>query len=142
MLDKHFEHNGRSERERPINPADQLGSMSDREVPLSAPTTATADIINRWLDGEIPEPVGMKGEGARAVDFWKHVGEETERRSRMVTPAHVSANIMAALPPLAPQTGVAPWHRREVKVSTIMLTLGALGVFILGAFVARAMLTP
>jgi hypothetical protein len=141
MLDNQFDQNGHAERERPLRPADELGSLSDREVPLT-PTSATADVINRWLDGEIPEPTTMRGEGARAVDFWKRVGDETERRKRMVTPPHVSSKILSALPPLAGHGELAPWYRREVKVSTVVLTMGALGVFVLGAIIARGLLSP
>lgn len=133
MLDNHFEHNGRSDRERGINPADDQGSLTDREVPLSPPGSATADLINRWLDGEAPEPAGLRGDGARAVDFWKRVGDETDRRRRMVTPAHVPAKIMASLPPVVPQSGVAPWYRREVRISAVVLAIGAVALVILGA---------
>jgi hypothetical protein len=135
MLDKHHDRDGRSERERPMRPADELGSLSDREVPLS-PTSATVDVINRWLDGETDEPVGLRGDAARSVDFWKKVGEETDRRRRMVTPPHVPAKIMASLPPLSPQGGVAPWYKKEVKISAVVLALAALGLVVLGIVLA------
>jgi hypothetical protein len=138
MLDKHFDRDGRSERERPLRPANELGSLGDREVPLS-PTSATTDVINRWLDGEIPEPTTLRGDAAKSVDFWKKVGEETDRRRRMMTPPHVPSKIMASLPPLSPQGGYAPWYKREVKLSTVVLALAAIGLVALGIVLAGAL---
>ena len=133
MLDNNFEREGQSERERPIRPADDLGSLGDREVPLAP--VATSDVINQWLDGELPEPVNLRGDAARSVEFWKRIGEETDRRRRMVTPPHVPERIMASLPPLAYRT--TPWYRREVKLATVLVVGGALALLALGAFVAR-----
>ncbi|MGQ0764749.1 MAG: hypothetical protein ACT4OZ_03685, partial [Gemmatimonadota bacterium] len=95
--------------------------------------SATADLINRWLDGEEPEPVGLRGDGARALDFWKRVGDETDRRRRMTTPAHVPAKIMASLPHVVPRSSVAQWYRREVRIPAVVLALGAVALVILGA---------
>ena len=53
MLDRHNERDGRAERERPLRPSDEMGNVrGEREVPLSP--VATPDVINRWLDGELP----------------------------------------------------------------------------------------
>jgi hypothetical protein len=135
MLDNNFERDGHSERERPMRPADDLGALGDREVPLAP--VATSDVINKWLDGEVPEPANLRGDAARSVDFWKRIGEETDRRRRMVTPAHVPERIMAALPPLSAHGETTPWYRREVKLSTVLLVGGALGLLAVGAIIAR-----
>lgn len=135
MLDKNPEREGRSERERPVRPADDLGGLGDREVPLAP--VATSDVINKWLDGEMPEPTNLRGDAARSVDFWRRIGEETDRRRRMVTPAHLPERIMASLPPVVPHGSTTAWHRKEVKISTYMLIGGALGLVALGAILAR-----
>jgi hypothetical protein len=135
MADFNMERDGRSERERPIRPADDLGSLGDREVPLAP--VATSEVINKWLDGEMPEPTNLRGDAARSVEFWRRIGEEAGRRRQMVTPAHVSAQIMAKLPPAVPQGSTVPWHRKEVSFPTFMLVGGALGLIALGAIIAR-----
>lgn len=134
MLDNNLDRE-RSERERPIRPADDLGALGDREVPLAP--VATNDALHRWLDGESPEPANLRGDAARSVEFWRRLGEETDRRRHMVTPAHVPARIMASLPPLAPHGATAPWYRRDVKLQGGLLIGGALGLLALGALVAR-----
>jgi len=101
MTDFNIDRDGHSERERPIRPADDLGALGDREVPIAP--VATSEVINKWLDGEVPEPTNLRGDAARSVEFWRRIGEETDRRRHMVTPAHVSAQIMAKLPPAVAQ---------------------------------------
>lgn len=138
MLDNQFEQDGRSERERPLRPSDDTGPVSDREVPLAP--VGTSDVINRWLDGELPEPTGLRGEAARSVDFWRRVGEETDRRRRMTTPAHVPAKIMAALPPLAAsRPEVEPWFRRDLQMNAISALVAGAVLFGLGIVIARMM---
>jgi hypothetical protein len=137
MLDNNFERDGRSERERPVRPADEMGPVSDREVPLAP--VATSDVVNRWLDGEMPEPTGLRGDAARTVEFWRRLGEETDRRSRMMTPAHIPAKIMASLPPLAPHESVMPWWKKDVHLSPAMAFAAAAGLFVLGVIVAQAL---
>lgn len=136
MPDNHHEHEGRIERERPLRPADQMGPVSDREVPLAP--VATPDVINRWLDGELPEPTGLRGDAARSVEFWRRLGEETDNRRRMVTPVHLSAKIMEALPPLEKQVDTGPWLRRELHLSASTLIAAGVAFFTLGLIVARA----
>jgi len=130
MLDKKNERDGRSDRERPIRPANDLASLGDREVPLAP---AATDVVNRWLDGEGPEPMNLRGDAARSVDFWKKMGEETDRRRHMVTPSHLQERIMAALPPLT----TTPWYRKDVHLSSAFIIGGALALFALGMLVAR-----
>lgn len=140
MLDRHNERDGRSERERPLRPnTDDFVGQSDREVPLSP--VATPDVINRWLDGELPEPTGLRGDAARSVEFWRRLGEETDKRRRMMTPAHLSARIMDALPPqVAPASAVAPWYRRDVRMNPAVAFAAAAALFALGIVVAQAVL--
>ena len=119
MLDNHFERDGQDEpsRERP-NRADS-SPLSDREVPLAP--VATSDVVNRWLDGELPEPTGLRGDAARSVEFWRRIGEETDRRRHMVTPAHVSAKIMAALPSVEATRLVSPVLKKTLQISQVEL---------------------
>lgn len=137
MLDNHFERDGHGEpsRERP-NQADS-GPLSDREVPLTP--IATSDVVNRWLDGELPEPVGLHGDAARSVEFWRRIGEETDRRRRMVTPAHLSSRIMSALPPVESSTLVSPVMKKTLQISPITAVAAAAGIFALGMLVMNAL---
>ena len=137
MPDFNLERDGHSERERPIRPSDDLGSLGDREVPLAP--VATNEVIHKWLDGEMSEPTNLRGDAARSVEFWRRIGEETDRRRHMVTPAHFQERIMAALPAVAPQGATMPWMRKEVTLSPVMLVGGALGLVALGALIARVL---
>ncbi|MEO6443940.1 MAG: hypothetical protein ABIZ91_02765 [Gemmatimonadaceae bacterium] len=138
-MDNFHEPEGRTERERPLRPADELGPVSDREVPL-APIT-TPDVINRWLDGELPEPTGLRGDAARSVEFWRRLGEETDKRRRMMTPAHLPERIMAALPPVAvTRDAVMPWYKRDLRLSTTTAMAVGAAIFTLGWIVARALM--
>jgi hypothetical protein len=135
MTDFNIERGGRADRERSIRPSDDLGALGDREVPLAP--VATSDVINKWLDGEMPEPANLRGDAARSVEFWRRIGEETAVRRQMVTPAHVPAQIMAEINRISPARSTETWYRREVKVSTAMLVGGALGLVALGVIIAR-----
>lgn len=113
--------------------------MREREVPLAP--VATPDVINRWLDGELPEPAGLRGDAARSVEFWRRIGEETDQRRRMMTPAHLPEKIMASLPPLAtPQRSVVPWYRKDLHLNPMMALAAAAALFTLGLVAARALL--
>lgn len=140
MLDRHNERDGRAERERPLRPADEVGgARGEREVPLSP--VATPDVINRWLDGELPEPTGLRGDAARSVEFWRRLGEETDKRRRMMTPAGLPEKIMASLPPLAtPQQSVVPWYRKDVRLNPMMALAAGAALFTLGLVAAQALL--
>jgi hypothetical protein len=113
------------------------GPLSDREVPLAP--VATSDVVNRWLDGELPEPTGLRGDAARSVEFWRRVGEETDRRKQMVTPPHVSANIMAALPGTASTRMGESWWRKPLQVSPVTAVAAAAGIFALGMLIMNAL---
>ena len=134
MHDDLFER-GDESRERSERPAESQGPLADREVPISP--VGTSDVIHRWLDGELPEPSGTR-ESARAVEFWHRIGEETERRRQVVTPAYLSAQIMAALPDASPAPHATGWWKKSVHLSpasTIAIAVGAfaLGVLVMGA---------
>jgi hypothetical protein len=109
--------------------------MADREVPL--PPVATLDHIHRWLDGEVPEPTGLRGDQARSVEFWRRMDEESERRRRVVTPPHVASRIMAALPDTTSSTLVAPWWKKDVHLSPGAVMALAVGAFTLGLLAMR-----
>jgi len=137
MLDDSFERDRRGEppRERP-NRASESGPISDREVPLAP--VATSDIVNRWLDGELSEPSAVRGDAARSVEFWRRIGEETDRRRHMVTPAHLSERIMAALPTLDAAPSAEPWWRKPLQLSPVTVIAAAAGLFALGMVVMNA----
>lgn len=139
MLDRHNERDGRAERERPLRPSDDMGGIrGEREVPLAP--VATPDVINRWLDGELPEPTGLRGDAARSVEFWRRIGEETDKRRRMMTPVHLPEKIMASLPPLAvPQQQVVPWYRKDLTLNPAMALAAAAALFTLGLLAAQAL---
>jgi len=140
MLDRHNERDGRTERERPLRPAaDEMGGSLEREVPLAP--VATPDVVNRWLDGELPEPTGLRGDAARSVEFWRRLGEETDKRRRMMTPADLSARIMDALPPLASTAhAVEPWYRKELRMNPAVAFAAGAALFSLGIIAAQALL--
>jgi hypothetical protein len=139
MHDDIFERDGREEgsHERPERPAETPGPLADREVPLSA--IATSDVIHRWLDGELPEPAGARGDAGRTVDFWHRIGVETERRRSMVTPAHVPAQIMAAISSLNAAPVPVPWWKKDVHLSAARTMALVVGAFALGILVMRAL---
>lgn len=109
--------------------------LADREVPLAP--VVTMDQIHRWLDGEAPEPAGVRADQARTMDFWRRMDEETERRRRVVTPEYVAARIMASLPDTASVTAVAPWYKKDVHMSPAAMIAMAIGAFALGLVAMR-----
>lgn len=77
----------------------------DREVPLPGASDAPlAPAVQAWLDGEGTEAAARRADEEQ-VAFWARIGEETARRRRLTTPAHLTRAIMEALPeaPLAGQ---------------------------------------
>ena len=138
MLDNNYERDGHGDpsRERP-NRSSESGPISDREVPLAP--VATSDMINRWLDGELPEPSGLRGDAAKSVEFWRRIGEETDRRSHMVTPAHVQDRIMAALPTTHNTLVMATWWKKPMQLTPMAAIAAAAGIFALGVVIANVM---
>lgn len=115
MLDRHEAHDDRNEfghdlhrdaaGDRPI--ADR--PLADREVPLPGLAAAhdpSMVAIHQWLDGDMSETEARRAD-AKQVELWNRIAVETDQRRRMVTPAYVAANIMAAIPEKAVATNVA-----------------------------------
>ncbi len=137
MLDDLYERdeNGEPTRSRPERGADAFGPVADREVPLS-PVAAT-DVVHRWLDGELPEPSSVRGDATRSVEFWRRIGEETDRRRQMMTPPHVAARIMASLPDPIRSIEVMPWWKKPVHLSPTAALAAAAGLILLGMMAMR-----
>ena len=103
----------------------EVRSLVDREVPLGQQgDRVLSAAVHAWLDGELPEAAVRKGETARDVEFWHGVSDQMDRARRMRTPAHVEAQIMAALPHHAPQL-ITPWHRREFVITPFAAVMAA-----------------
>lgn len=66
----------------------------DREVPM--PTADLPSAVHAWLDGDTVNAETLSG-AERELSLWKRISVETGRRRRMVTPAYVSAQILAKL---------------------------------------------
>jgi len=140
MRDNLHSSDGRSEngRER-VNRERESAPMSDREVPLDRRRTPVA--VHAWLDGELAETEVRRGDTQRDVEFWTRIAEQSETRRQMRTPAHLQAQIMAALPQAAPAMA-EPWYRRSMEVAPVWALVGgaallAAGVAIGAAVVAR-----
>lgn len=77
---------------RPANEAEPVAA--DREVPV--PTSDLPPAVHAYLDGEKVNAENLSG-AEKELALWRLIGAETGRRRRMVTPAHVSAQILAKL---------------------------------------------
>jgi len=135
MLDDLHEPNRRGEGYREGNKPDGGAPLADREVPLSP--AASIDAVHRWLDGDAPEPTGVRGDTARSVEFWRRLEEETERRRRVVTPPYVAARIMASLPDAGSATITAPWWKKDIHLSPGLAVVIAVAAFSLGVIAMR-----
>ena len=136
-LDDMYEPNRRGEaaREGGKQSGENNAPLADREVPL--PPVATLDHVHRWLDGEGPEPTGLRGDQARSLEFWRRMEEESDRRRRVVTPPYVADRIMALLPQTASATAIAPWWKKDMNLSPAAVVALAVGAFSLGLIVMR-----
>lgn len=139
MLDELYEPNRRGDGAREGGNSSEGAPLSDREVPL--PPVATLEHVHRWLDGEVPEPAGARGDTGRSVEFWRRMEEETERRRRVVTPPYVAGRIMAALPDAGSTTAMAPWWKKDVHLSPRLVVVIAIGAFSLGLIAMRMLAT-
>jgi hypothetical protein len=128
---------GDAGRERPRRASEHSQPLSDREVPISSSGTATSEMINSWLDGDTAEPVAVNAESARQIDLWRRIEQDSERRRHMVTPAHVTAQIMAALPADVPQMAL-PWWKKPVQVSPVVAIAAAAGLVAIGAAIGTS----
>jgi hypothetical protein len=102
MLDRHEAHDDLDPQGR--EPAREAAStpdrpVADREVPLPgvASADATANVIHQWLDGEASEADARLAD-ARAVEFWSRMAQDVDTARQVKAPAHLAANIMAAIP--------------------------------------------
>jgi hypothetical protein len=130
---------GRKEPARSRRDRDkEVRSVVEREVPLGQQSDRVlAATVHSWLDGELPEAAVRKGDTAHDVEFWRNMNQQMERSRRMRTPAHVEAQIMAALPHHAPQL-ITPWYQREfvIKPSAAVAVAAALITITAAATVA------
>jgi hypothetical protein len=137
MLDDLNPQGGRPEGQEPQR-ARAERPLTDREAPLGQ-TSRTPPSIHAWLDGEIPESAVRTAETARDVEFWRRVTEETDKRRAMRTPAHLEAQIMAALPVEMADSG-ATWWQREVVVTPGKAAVAAASLLAVGAAATVAVL--
>ena len=136
MLDRHEAHDdrnlGQNLPQRDAAPVVDR-PLADREVAL--PGLVAADgptlVIHQWLDGETSEAEALRAD-AKQVDLWKMISTETEQRRRMTTPAHVAANIMAAIPEARTETKTATAtatraivERKAALSMTMLMIMGA-----------------
>lgn len=75
-------------------PTPEREPMTDREVPLASAHTPEA--IHQWLDGEKVNEDQLRA-ADKEYEFWRRVGQETNRRSRMKTPSSLPGEIMKAI---------------------------------------------
>ncbi|MCC6245694.1 MAG: hypothetical protein IT353_22875 [Gemmatimonadaceae bacterium] len=156
MLNPHEAHNdlNREPATRDVNGEVKARPLTDREVPLPGmePSQDPAMLaIHQWLDGELPEADARRAD-AKQVALWSRVATETDQRRRMTTPAHVAANIMAALPAaptvaatvtqVAAQTTTAAATNTATSAagtSTTTLFLVAAAMLAMGVVIGRAL---
>ncbi len=136
MLDRHEAHDDRNlGQDLPQRDAAPVVDrpMVDREVALPGLLAADgpARVIQQWLDGETSEADALRAD-AKQVDLWKMISTETEQRRRMTTPAHVAANIMAAIPETRTETKTATAtatraivERKAALSMTMLMIMGA-----------------
>jgi hypothetical protein len=75
-------------------PAQAEPQAADREVPVESRKLPTP--VHAWLDGDPVAESSLSG-AEREVKLWAKISEEAGRRRRMVTPAHVPAQILSKL---------------------------------------------
>jgi hypothetical protein len=137
MLDDLNPQGGRPEGQDPQRARAERQPLTDREVPLEPNRTRAS--IHAWLDGEVPESAVRTAETARDVEFWRRVTEETDKRRAMRTPAHLEAQIMAALP-VEMADGNATWWQREMVVTPGKAAVAAASLLAAGAAATVAVL--
>ena len=127
----------RSQRDHEIRP------VVEREVPLGQQAEHTlASSVHAWLDGELPEAAVRKGETAHDVEFWRGLSDQMDRARRMRTPAHIEAQIMAALPHHAPAAIITPWYQREFVITPVAAVTTTAAIVALTALVTVAFIAP
>ena len=115
MVDRHDAHDNLNQTSRDTRDgagsadhlaADHLAAdhlAADREVPLPAMTAADGqdNVVQLWLDGEATEADARRSNNS-AVEIWMRVQRDAGQMHQVKAPAHLAANIMAALAPKAP----------------------------------------
>ena len=103
MMDNLSPDSARPESERARRPdaavapttAPRPETATDTEAELL--TGHPAPVVQQWLDGERTEAEARRT-APQETAMWAQVQSETERRSRMTTPAPVLDRLMAAIP--------------------------------------------
>ena len=120
----------------------EVRPVVEREVPLGQQEDrALASAVHAWLDGELPEAAVRKGNTAHDVEFWRTLSSQMERTRRLRTPAHVEAQIMAALPHHAPQL-ITPWYQREFVITPFAAVSTTAAIVALTAAITVALMAP
>jgi hypothetical protein len=120
----------------------EVRSVVEREVPLGQQSDhSLSAAVHSWLDGELPEAAVRKGDTAHDVEFWRNVNSQMDRARRMRTPAHVEAQIMAAIPHHAPQM-ITPWYQREFVIKPSVAVALAIALITITAAATVAFLAP
>jgi hypothetical protein len=137
MHDNLHSSDGRSENGREQNGRERNAApLSDREVPLGRRRTPAA--VHAWLDGELAETEVRRGDTQRDVEFWNRIAEQSEARRQMRTPAHLQAQIMAALPQAAPAADTTPWYGKTIELAPVVAILGGAALVAAGAAIGAA----
>ena len=127
--------------ERPRD--NEIRPVVEREVPLGQQAEhSLAASVHAWLDGELPEAVVRKGETAGDVEFWRSLSGQMDQRRRMRTPAHIEAQIMAALPHHAPAAVITPWFRREFVITPVAAVSTTAAIMAITALVTAVLIAP
>ena len=137
MLDNLHSSDGRSENGREQNGRERNAApLSDREVPLGRRRTPAA--VHAWLDGDASETDVRRSDSTRHIEFWNRIAEQSEARRQMRTPAHLQAQIMAALPQAAPAADTTPWYGRPIELAPVYAILGGAALVAAGAAIGVA----
>jgi hypothetical protein len=120
----------------------EIRPVVEREVPLGQQAEhALASSVHAWLDGELPEAAVRKGETAHDVEFWRGLSQQMERTRRLRTPAHIEAQIMAALPHHAPAL-ITPWYQREFVITPVAAVTTSAAIVAITALVTVVLMAP
>lgn len=120
----------------------EIRPVVEREVPLGQQAERSlAASVHAWLDGELPEAAVRKGETARDVEFWRNLSHQMDRTRHMRTPAHIEAQIMAALPHHAPAL-ITPWYRREFVITPVAAVTTIAAIMAMTALATVVLLAP
>lgn len=121
----------------------EVRPVVEREVPLGQQAERSlAASVHAWLDGELPEAAVRKGQTARDVEFWRNLSGQMETTRRMRTPAHIEAQIMAALPHHIPAAVITPWYRREFVITPMAAVTTTGAIIAITALITVVLMAP